>query len=159
MAALKWTYPRFGFHGSALGFWKLDILHENPEILIFSLWLQACCDLLNIRIWRWSLDTYLNPIMSAFHLNLNQFNRIIESKVMVEIPICVWLGIQIRIRFWIILDFFTFGQLLNIWIWRWSLDTYLYPIMSAFHPNLNQFNRIIESKVMVEIPICVWARI
>ena len=33
MAAQKWTYPRFGTHGSALGFWKLDILHENPEIL------------------------------------------------------------------------------------------------------------------------------
>ena len=33
MATLKWTYPRFGTHGSALGFWKLDILHENPEIL------------------------------------------------------------------------------------------------------------------------------
>ena len=33
MAALKRTYPRFGPHGSALEFWKLDILHENPEIL------------------------------------------------------------------------------------------------------------------------------
>ena len=33
MAALKWTYPRFGPHESALGFSKLDILHENPEIL------------------------------------------------------------------------------------------------------------------------------
>ena len=97
MAALKWTYPRFGSHGSALGFWKLDILHENPEILNFRLWLQACCDLLNIRIWRWSLDTYLYPIMSAFHLNLNQLNWIIESKVMVEIPIYVWARIQIRI--------------------------------------------------------------
>ena len=34
MAALNWTYPCFGPLGSALGFWKLDILHENPEILI-----------------------------------------------------------------------------------------------------------------------------
>ena len=33
MAALKWTYPCFGTHGSALGLWKLDILYENPEIL------------------------------------------------------------------------------------------------------------------------------
>ena len=33
MVALKWTYPRFGSHGSALGFWKLDILPENSEIL------------------------------------------------------------------------------------------------------------------------------
>ena len=33
MAALKWNYSRSGPHGSALGFWKLDILHENPEIL------------------------------------------------------------------------------------------------------------------------------
>jgi hypothetical protein len=33
MAAIKSTYPRFGTHGSALGFWKLDILHKNPEIL------------------------------------------------------------------------------------------------------------------------------
>ena len=33
MAALKWTYPHFGPHGSASRFWKLDILHENPEIL------------------------------------------------------------------------------------------------------------------------------
>ena len=29
----KWTYPHFGPHGSALGFWKLDIFHENPELL------------------------------------------------------------------------------------------------------------------------------
>ena len=34
IAALKWTYPYFGTPGSALGFWKLDILYENPEILI-----------------------------------------------------------------------------------------------------------------------------
>ena len=33
MAALKWTYPRFGSYGSALGFWKFDIFYENPEIL------------------------------------------------------------------------------------------------------------------------------
>ena len=33
MAALKWTYPCFEPHGSTLGFWKSDILHENPEIL------------------------------------------------------------------------------------------------------------------------------
>ena len=33
IAALKWTYLCFGPHGSALGFLKLDILYENPEIL------------------------------------------------------------------------------------------------------------------------------
>ena len=31
--------------------------------------------------------------------------------------------------------------------------------MSAFHPNLNQLNWIIESKVIVEIPTSVWAEI
>jgi hypothetical protein len=31
--------------------------------------------------------------------------------------------------------------------------------MSDFHPNLNQLNQIIESKVMVEIPTSVWAGI
>ena len=50
--------------------------------------------------------------MSAFQPNLNQLNRIIESKIMVEIPISVRVGIQIRIGLWIILGFFTFGQLL-----------------------------------------------
>ena len=33
MAALKWTYPLFGPHGKALRFWKLEMLHENPEIM------------------------------------------------------------------------------------------------------------------------------
>ena len=33
MVALKWTYPHSGPHESALRFWKLDIIHENPEIL------------------------------------------------------------------------------------------------------------------------------
>ena len=50
--------------------------------------------------------------MSAFQSNLNQLNRIIDSKVMVEIPISVGAGIQIRIGLWIILGFFTFGELL-----------------------------------------------
>ena len=52
--------------------------------------------------------------------NLNQPNRIIETKVMVEIPTSVWVGIQIRIGLWIIPDFFTFGQLLvdlEVLIW------------------------------------------
>ena len=34
MAALNGNYPHSGPHGSALELWKLDILHENPEILI-----------------------------------------------------------------------------------------------------------------------------
>ena len=58
--------------------------------------------------------------MSSFQPNLNQLNRIIESKVMVEIPISVRVGIQIRIGLWIILGFFTFGQLLvdlEVLIW------------------------------------------
>ena len=103
MAALKWTYPRFGPHGNALGFWNWIYFMKIPNFwLIFMLWLWARFGPLKIRIWRWSLDTYLNPIMSAFHLNLNQFNRIIESKVMVKILINVQVGIQIRIRqFWV----------------------------------------------------------
>ena len=44
--------------------------------------------------------------------NLNQPNRIIETKVMIEIPTSVWVGIQIQIGLWIIPNFFTFGQLL-----------------------------------------------
>ena len=58
--------------------------------------------------------------MSAFQNNLNQLNRIIESKVMVEIPTSVRAGIQIRIGLWIIPGFFTFGQLLvdlEVLIW------------------------------------------
>jgi hypothetical protein len=58
--------------------------------------------------------------MSAFHPNLNQLNRIIESKVMVEILTSVRAGIQIRIGLWIIPSFFTFGQLLvdlEVLIW------------------------------------------
>ena len=51
--------------------------------------------------------------MSAFQPNLNQLNRIIESKVMVEIPTSVRAGIQIRIGLWRIPGFFTFGQLLG----------------------------------------------
>ena len=50
--------------------------------------------------------------MSDFQPNLNQLNRITESKVMVEILISIWAGIQIRIGLWIIPGFFTFGQLL-----------------------------------------------
>jgi hypothetical protein len=50
--------------------------------------------------------------MSAFHPNFNQLNWIIESKFMVEIPISIWVGIQIRIGLWIISGFFIFGQLL-----------------------------------------------
>ena len=50
--------------------------------------------------------------MSSFQPNLNQLNRIFESKVMVEIPTSVQTGIQIRIGLWIIPGFFTFGQLL-----------------------------------------------
>ena len=58
--------------------------------------------------------------MLAFHPNLNQLNCLIESKVMVEIPISAWAEIQIRIGLWIILGFFTFGQLLvdlEVLIW------------------------------------------
>jgi hypothetical protein len=58
--------------------------------------------------------------MSAFQKNLNQLNRIIESKVMVKIPTSVRAGIQIRIGLWIIPGFFTFGQLLvdlEVLIW------------------------------------------
>jgi hypothetical protein len=58
--------------------------------------------------------------MSAFQPNLNQLNRIIESKVMVEIPTSVRAGIRIRIGLWIISGFFTFGQLLvdlEVLIW------------------------------------------
>jgi xanthine/uracil/vitamin C permease (AzgA family) len=58
--------------------------------------------------------------MSDFQNNLNQLNRIIESKVMVEIPTSVRAGIQIQIGLWIILGFFTFGQLLvdlEVLIW------------------------------------------
>ena len=40
--------------------------------------------------------------MSAFQPNLNQLNRIIESKVMIEIPISIQTRIQIRIGLWII---------------------------------------------------------
>jgi hypothetical protein len=50
--------------------------------------------------------------MSNFQPNLNQLNRITKFKVMVEIPIIVQAGIQIRIKLWIIPGFFTFGQLL-----------------------------------------------
>jgi hypothetical protein len=58
--------------------------------------------------------------MSVFHPNLNQLNQIIESKVIVEILTSVRAGIQIRIGLWIILGFFTFGQLLvdlKVLIW------------------------------------------
>ena len=58
--------------------------------------------------------------MSDFHLNLNQLNRIIGSKFMVEIPTSVQAEIQIRIGLWIIPGFFTFGQLLvdlEVLIW------------------------------------------
>ena len=50
--------------------------------------------------------------MSAFQPNFNQLNRIIESKVMVKILTSVRAEIQLRIGFWIISGFFTFGQLL-----------------------------------------------
>ena len=50
--------------------------------------------------------------MSSFHPNLNQLNRIIESKVIVKILTSVRAGIQIQIRLWIIPGFFTFGKLL-----------------------------------------------
>jgi hypothetical protein len=58
--------------------------------------------------------------MSTFQPNLNQLNRIIESKVMVEIPINVQAGIQIQIKLWIIPGFFIFDQLLvdlEVLIW------------------------------------------
>jgi hypothetical protein len=58
--------------------------------------------------------------MSTFQPNLNQLNRIIESKVMVEIPISIRAGIQIQIGLWIIPGFFTFGQLLmglEVFLW------------------------------------------
>ena len=58
--------------------------------------------------------------MSAFQPNLNQLNWIIESKVMIEIPTSVRVGIQIRIGLWIIPGFFTLGQLLvdlEVLIW------------------------------------------
>jgi hypothetical protein len=58
--------------------------------------------------------------MSDFQPNLNQLNRIIESKVMVKILTSLQVGIQIRIGLWIILGFFTFGQLLvdlGVLIW------------------------------------------
>jgi hypothetical protein len=58
--------------------------------------------------------------MSYFQPNLNQLNRIIESKVMDEIPISVWAGIQIQIGLGIIPGFFTFGLLLvdlEVLIW------------------------------------------
>ncbi len=34
MRGKKWTYPRSGSCGSAIGFWKSDLFHENPKIVI-----------------------------------------------------------------------------------------------------------------------------
>ena len=99
MEALKWTYPHFGSHGSALGFWKLDILHENLEILTNF---QA---LIAGPFWPSKNSNLEMVIMSAFQPNLNQLNRITESKVMIEILISVQARIQIRFGLWIIPGF------------------------------------------------------